>query len=689
MSRVVRRGGSAFAVIAVASLAATITAISADRAGQGARAKAGARRLLGPTRATAEIDVVLELKSRDAALARYVHAVNDPRSPLFRHHLTPMAIGRRFGPPLAAIRGVRRRLEAAALHVSASPARSSLEVRGSVDAINREFRVQLRDYVDPAGARYHVPSVAPTIPRVLRPWVTDVFGLDSRPVSSPADVRDQDFTPHDLALAPDDSALAYDIAPLRRRGVDGRGLTIAIASLSSFPLAHAVKFAKDLGLKGPTPQVRPVLKGVDAKGVVEADLDVDVVRGTAPGARILVYEAPNNVEGVLRLLERILGGPAKIASYSWGRCDSTSNVPRSYRSAVEKRLHKLVAAGITLFVASGDAGAYDCQRNDFADHNLRVDFPSDSPNVVSVGGTLLDVRPNGSYLREAGWENSLTNGGGGGGINPVAAKPKWQAAFGIGGTTRHRVLPDVSASAAPGSQWWVWTTGENGTGYFPVGGTSAAAPFWASSMLLVQQWARDHGGGQLCFAAPLLYQLAYGQRGPPPFHDVVRGGNRYYDARRGWDYATGLGSPDVWNLARAATSYLKKHPCRGTAGGGGKSRGAAHFLNFLMPSRNIACSYFAQSSAGIGGIRCDILSGLVHAPRGCATKWAGVFLPLQGKAAPNCVPDSVYDQGDPTLAYGRSWTKGSITCRSRMTGLTCLNRGGHQFFLARESWRVS
>jgi kumamolisin len=62
-----------------------------------------------------------------------------------------------------------------------------------------------------------------------------------------------------------------------------------------------------------------------------------------------------------------------------------------------------------------------------------------------------------------------------------------------------------------------------------------------------------------CFLAPILYRLAAAHRSD--FHDVKVGGNRYYDAGPGWDYATGLGSPDVSNLARDLTAYLRSHPC--------------------------------------------------------------------------------------------------------------------------------
>ena len=64
-----------------------------------------------------------------------------------------------------------------------------------------------------------------------------------------------------------------------------------------------------------------------------------------------------------------------------------------------------------------------------------------------------------------------------------------------------------------------------------------------------------------CFLAPILYRLATTKQTYAAFHDVRVGGNRYYDAGPGWDYATGLGSPDVWNLARDLVTFLKSHPC--------------------------------------------------------------------------------------------------------------------------------
>ena len=132
---------------------------------------------------------------------------------------------------------------------------------------------------------------------------------------------------------------------------------------------------------------------------------------------------------------------------------------------------------------------------------------------------------------------------------PTVLQPPWSR-------TSHP-LAGLAAAASPNSGWLVRDYGNWDT----VGGTSAAAPFWAASMLLAQQYAAKKGVSKHCFLAPILYRLGTTKQPYAAFHDVRAGGNRYYDARPGWDYATGLGSPDVWNLTRDLTAFLRSHPC--------------------------------------------------------------------------------------------------------------------------------
>jgi kumamolisin len=78
-------------------------------------------------------------------------------------------------------------------------------------------------------------------------------------------------------------------------------------------------------------------------------------------------------------------------------------------------------------------------------------------------------------------------------------------------------------------------------------------------MLLIDQYTVARGVHWPGYVNPLLYALASSRQPFPPFHDVTAGGNRYYQAGAGWDPATGLGSPDVFNLARDFAAYLHVH----------------------------------------------------------------------------------------------------------------------------------
>ena len=83
----------------------------------------------------------------------------------------------------------------------------------------------------------------------------------------------------------------------------------------------------------------------------------------------------------------------------------------------------------------------------------------------------------------------------------------------------------------------------------PIGGTSAAAPLWAS---LIARIAAEIPTRLPAFLAPLLYEPGPNGRvrGRQAFADITRGDNkssppgRGYRARRGYDAVTGWGVPN-------------------------------------------------------------------------------------------------------------------------------------------------
>jgi subtilase family serine protease len=542
----VRRVAPLLALVAAALAAGAVVLAGND--GRSEPARTGPR-LLGLTDPGRTVEFRLALRQDRRAVARFLRALNDPSSPRYRDFIGAAEFGRRFGPSDAELRRARAALAAAGLEIAAAyPQRTSLGVRGRARDVSRLLGVRLGEWRDARGRRWRAPLGRPRLPASLRPAVTAATGLDTRPLFRPRAVPV-------AGLKPRDAAAAYNITPLHDRGLRGQGQTIAIVSFDSFRDEDVAEYDRLVGIRGAPPVERAPLEQPlpPGPGQDEVNLDIDVIRGIAPRAQIVNYEMPNDGRGFAPIVEKVVNdGRVTIMSNSWGVCAVA--YPPELRDQDEAALAAAVARGITMFVASGDAGAYDCQHGNPDDLRLSVDWPSSSPNAVAVGGTLLNVRRDGSYFYETGWEDPLSGGGGGGGLSTIFDRPPWQRGPGVNNrrSTGKRQVPDVAASSDGDSGWFVVTQGQ----VAKIGGTSAAAPFWSASMLLVTAHARREGAGRMPYANPLLYRIA--ARRDSPFNDVTRGGNRGYRATRGWDYATGLGSPDVAALADRVVEDLRR-----------------------------------------------------------------------------------------------------------------------------------
>jgi hypothetical protein len=87
-----------------------------------------------------------------------------------------------------------------------------------------------------------------------------------------------------------------------------------------------------------------------------------------------------------------------------------------------------------------------------------------------------------------------------------------------------------------------------------------AATFVAGA--LIDQDLKAKNLPQIGFANPALYTFAQNPSGlpSPPFHDVTVGTNLFYPATPEWDFATGIGTPDVGALAADFEWYERTTP---------------------------------------------------------------------------------------------------------------------------------
>jgi kumamolisin len=529
---------------------------------------------LGPADPAEQVDFDLVLADRDpAAFDQFRAALQDPASPDHRRYLTPEEIGARFGPTDETLDRVRAAVTSAGLTVVAvPPQRSRMSVTGTAAAASAFLRVTIERWQDPgSGLTYHATSGSPVVPPALADAVLAVEGLSPGLPASAIDPADAPPIPG-RGLAPADLALAYDFRSLWDQGIDGTGTTVGILQFGIDTDEDLAVFDAAFGIEGPVPMRIPVgggLADAPARFGTEAALDTQVVRAVAPGTQIIVYGFPAVTSFGAAIDAIVAAGQTQLVSVSYGKCYAPGYIGLEEVLGTQEALKDAAAAGVSFFVASGDTGAYTCHMFDKTDHAPSTTFPGCTDNLVSVGGTLLELNPDGTYKRETGWEDFLTTGGTGGGVasvngpdGPLEQLPMYQQGYpGIDQSVTGRFCPDVAAAADGDTGYLLFETDQESgePGWKMVGGTSAAAPFWAGVMALVQQKAQAAGITQLGFLTPLFYQLA--QTHPQAFHDVVRGGNLLYDAAPGWDAATGVGTPVVSVLADAVIETLQ--------GGGG------------------------------------------------------------------------------------------------------------------------
>ena len=513
---------------------------------------------VGPTPGDRVIDFefVLDVPGRDAMLA-YARSVGDPSSPDYGRFLSAAEIGARFGLHDADLQRLTTWAAEHALAVTAtSPQRLALSMSAPARTIESVFAVTLRDFTDARGRTFHAPAGVATLPAELDGLVTTVAGLDARPSEQPA------FRP--IAAGPAGGMTpaiidrAFEFEGLRALGLHGEGQTVAIVSLDTFDPTDVAEFDRLAGTAGPPVQRVAVNGGVATPGddQVEVNLDIDIVRAIAPKAQIIDYEAPNKGGALAAIIDRVVqDGRADVASISWGSCEA--NRAPDGMSRLATSMAAAAAAGVTVFVASGDHGAYGCINNDREDLRISVDSPASDPNVVAVGGTYASMLPDGTYIEEVAWEDPLTGWAPGGGVSTYYQRPAWQTGLGVSNARSNgmRQVPDVAGPADPGSGFLTVSEGEASSG----GGTSASSPFWAGYTILVRQLAASEGQQGLGALGPTLYAVAAEQPSGAVFHDITRGGNLFDNATPGWDYATGLGTPRGTPLARAIVDYVKRH----------------------------------------------------------------------------------------------------------------------------------
>jgi subtilase family serine protease len=331
------------------------------------------------------------------------------------------------------------------------------------------------------------------------------------------------YANHPLRVRPAATAAPSGLTPATVKGAysfptsqtAGAGTTIAIVDAFNDPTAESDlnAFSSQFSLP-PCTTANGCFTKVNQSGgttkyprtnagwALEISLDIQWAHAIAPGAKLLLVEASSNSFTNLMAAEDYAAAHAQYVSNSWGGSEFSGE------SAYDVHFAR---TGVSYFVSSGDNGA-------------PANYPSASPNVISVGGTTLHFGSDGTLTGETGWSSS------GGGCSAYETANPTQAAFGgypQVACAGKRATPDVSLDADPASGVSVFdSTPYNGqSGWFTVGGTSLSSPIWAAR-------SADSGG-------PVNTAYVYGNA--VTFRDITAGNNGN-PCLTGLDLVTGRGS---------------------------------------------------------------------------------------------------------------------------------------------------
>jgi subtilase family serine protease len=525
-----------------------------------------------------------------AGLTALATAVSTPGNALYGHYLTPAQVMARYGPTQAQISAVTSWLTGNGLTVTktADEIGGYVAVQGSVQAAAHAFGVTFGTFRGPDKRADRAPEGAATAPASVAGDVLTVSGLDT---------ATHDMVPADELPPPGPN---YWVAPpcsqyygqkiatgqpsaygakqpwtvcgytprqiqgayhVGQSGMTGKGVTVAIVDAYASPTmpGDANQYAAVTGDKpfAPGQYTQNLASNFTLTAANECDapswygeqtLDIEAVHGMAPDANVVYVGAASCTDQDLGdALSLIVSNHlASIVSDSWGEpADQASLLP-----VYEQLFRAGAAEGIGFFFSSGDSG-YESPAEDPGSDMNQTDYPAESPNVTSVGGTSLAIGRSNNYEWETSWGTLLDplaadgtswqypppgqwpsgyDGSSGGGVSSDFIQPSYQKGIvpnslatrlpnGTINATPMRVEPDVSALADPATGMLVGQTTlqPDGTTYAfslsRIGGTSVSVQVFAG----IEADAQQAAGHVLGFANPAIYQ----RYGTSAFHDVT------------------------------------------------------------------------------------------------------------------------------------------------------------------------
>ncbi|MBV8147795.1 MAG: S53 family peptidase [Candidatus Eremiobacteraeota bacterium] len=279
----------------------------------------------------------------------------------------------------------------------------------------------------------------------------------------------------------------------------------------------------------------------------EVTADVETIAGLSPGANILVYRIQSLVDRVV--LDAYNYAVAKhegsVVNSSFANCETLSD---AFDRGVEQSAVNGSAIGMTFVAGSGDWGP-ECPDTQLSNGNFirGVNVPAAAPHVSAVGGTEAQPEPVSNEVWNICASHLSTYCTAGGGVSHVWKIPSYQK--GVAGSPASRTrrnVPDISFPAFNAFGYY-----EGRYGY--VWGTSMSSPMFVALLVQAEEACKTKFGAVNATTYAVVADHAKGAM----MVDVTSGNNTYssaipgYNAKPGYDDASGLGSPKGFDYAAA------------------------------------------------------------------------------------------------------------------------------------------
>ena len=249
---------------------------------------------------------------------------------------------------------------------------------------------------------------------------------------------------------------------------------------------------------------------------LEEALDIEWAHAMAPGAKIYLVEAASDSNSDLDYAVRVAAGLSgvKEISMSWGGGET------SYEAMFFDPI--FTKPGIVYLASGGDASDV-------------MEYPAASPNVVACGGTTVNRNSSGVFLNETGWNDT------GCGPSAYEARPAFQSKVAsVVGSKRG--VSDLSFESDPNTGVYVFDSTPlwGKSGWWILGGTSVASPSLAGVLNLAASTGNGFAANSVTEEGRIYGSLGNGKA----FNDVISGTDGKYRCAVGYDYITGVGTPN-------------------------------------------------------------------------------------------------------------------------------------------------